>query len=82
MTVEIRNSKLWKLLVMKPLLFALCVLVAVSCERARADPWQPSAGHTQVPIWPMAIHDTHPVAGSEAATARRHSRGGWLINVS
>ena len=29
--------------------------------------WQPSQGHTQVPIWPGAIPDAQPVNGSEIA---------------
>jgi hypothetical protein len=30
--------------------------------------WQPSPGHTQVPIWPGAVPDAQPVAGSEVTT--------------
>jgi hypothetical protein len=45
---------------MKPLIFALCVVIALSCEGARADSWQPSSGHTQVPIWPGAVPDAIP----------------------
>jgi acetyl esterase/lipase len=56
---------------MKALIFVLCVMVAISCQRAQADPWQPSAGHTQVSIWPAAVPDPHPVAGSEVATTRQ-----------
>ena len=29
--------------------------------------WQPSAGHTQIPIWPGAVPDARPVAGAEAS---------------
>ena len=29
--------------------------------------WQPSPGHTQVPIWPGPVPDAQPVAGSEMA---------------
>jgi hypothetical protein len=42
---------------MKALIFALCVVVAIGSESAQADSWQPSAGHTQVPIWPGAVPD-------------------------
>src|SRR5229473_5682955 len=53
---------------MKPLLFALCVVFASGGLRGQTPPWQPSAGHTQVPIWPGAVHDPQPVAGPEVTT--------------
>jgi acetyl esterase/lipase len=53
---------------MKPLTFILCVVVAIGSESAQADSWQPSPGHSQVPIWPRAVPDPHPVAGSEVKT--------------
>ena len=56
---------------MKALALALCVLAAVGSERAQADSWQPAPGHTQVPIWPGAVPDPHPVAGPEVTTVRR-----------
>src|SRR5260370_7044797 len=37
-------------IVMKPLLFALCVVFAFGGLRAQTPAWQPSPGHTQVPI--------------------------------
>ena len=49
---------------MKPFLFALCV-VSVCAQK---PVWQPSPGHTQVPIWPGAAPDAQPVAGPEVAT--------------
>ena len=52
---------------MKPLIFALCVVFAFGGLRAQAPAWQPSPGHTQVPIWPGAVPDAQPVAGREAA---------------
>jgi hypothetical protein len=45
---------------MKALIFALCVVVAIGGETALADSWQPSPGHTQVPIWPGAVPDAIP----------------------
>ena len=50
---------------MKLLIFGLCVVVAIGSKGALANSWQPSAGHTQVPIWPAAVPDPHPVGGSE-----------------
>ena len=37
---------------MKPLIFALLVVLAFGSGSAPADSWQPSAGHKQAPIWP------------------------------
>src|ERR1700749_2820 len=34
--------------------------------KAQKPVWQPSPGHTQIPIWPGAAPDPQPVAGSEA----------------
>ncbi|HTF24105.1 MAG TPA: hypothetical protein VK937_09315 [Candidatus Limnocylindria bacterium] len=52
----------------KPLLFALCVVFSFGGLSAQTPAWQPSPGHTQVPIWPGAVPDPQPVAGSEATT--------------
>jgi acetyl esterase/lipase len=53
---------------MKSLLFAVCVVFASSGVSAQQTPWQPSPGHTQVPIWPGAVPDAQPVAGPEDDT--------------
>ena len=50
---------------MKPLIFTLWVALASAGLSAQTTAWQPSPGHTQVPIWPGAIPDPQPVAGSE-----------------
>jgi len=52
---------------MKPLILALCVVSAFGCLSAQKPVWQPSPGHTQVPIWPGRVPDPQPVAGPEAA---------------
>jgi acetyl esterase/lipase len=52
---------------MEPLLFALCVVFACGGLSAQQTAWQPSPGHTQVPIWPGAVPDPQPVAGPEVA---------------
>ena len=54
-------------IVMKPLLFALCVVAASGGLSAQQTAWQPSPGHTQVPIWPGAVPDPQAVAGPEVA---------------
>jgi len=61
---------------MKPLLFALCVVLAFRGLSAQTSAWQPSPGHTQVPIWPGAAPDPQPVAGPEAAET---SGKGFLV---
>jgi hypothetical protein len=38
---------------MKFLIFVLCAVLALGREHARADTWQPSPGHTQMPIGRM-----------------------------
>jgi len=40
---------------------------AVSCLCASPAGWQPSSGHTQVPIWPGVVPDARPVDGPEVA---------------
>jgi len=50
---------------MKPLIFALFVVFAFGGLSAQTPVWQPSPGHTQVPIWPGAVPDAQPVAGPE-----------------
>jgi acetyl esterase/lipase len=53
---------------MKPLLFTLCVVLAFGGLSAQTPAWQPSPGHTQVPIWPGAVPDAQPVADPESET--------------
>src|SRR6266581_5128928 len=52
---------------MKPLSLALCVVSAFGSLGAQKPVWQPSPGHTQIPIWPGAAPDPQPVAGPEYA---------------
>jgi hypothetical protein len=61
---------------MKPLIFALCVVFAFGGLSAQTPAWQPSPGHTQVPIWPGRVPDPQPVAGPEAAET---SGKEWLV---
>ena len=52
---------------MKSLIFAFCVVLAFGDLRAQTKVWQPSPGHTQIPIWPGAAPDAKPVPGPEFA---------------
>jgi acetyl esterase/lipase len=44
----------------KPMFASLLFVFACSCSQVRADVWQPSSGHEQVPIWPGAAPDPLP----------------------
>jgi acetyl esterase/lipase len=52
---------------MKPLLFALCIFSASATLSAQKFVWQPSPGHTQIPIWPATPPDARPAKGPETA---------------
>jgi acetyl esterase/lipase len=74
-------------IVMKPLIFALCVAFAFAGLNAQTPAWQPSSGHTQVPIWPGAVPDAQFVTGPETtATETKELVAGkpWIYvgNVS
>jgi acetyl esterase/lipase len=72
---------------MKPLIFALCVMFAFGGLSAQTPAWQPSPGHTQIPIWPGAVPDAQPMTGPEnTATVTKELVAGrpWVYvnNVS
>lgn len=55
----------------KPLTFALCALFSLAALKAQTPAWQPSPGHTQIPIWPGVVPDARPDAEPETfATAK------------
>jgi acetyl esterase/lipase len=58
-------------MVTKPCLLAVCVVFAfvfaISGLSAQEPAWQPSAGHTQISIWPGAAPDAQPGAGPEGS---------------
>ena len=54
---------------MKVLRLALGVLFAFGGLRAQTPVWQPTPGHTQVPIWPGAVPDAQPTKKQEYAEA-------------
>jgi|GEM_PF-3665074 len=51
---------------MKHLILAWCVVFAFGSLSAQKAVWQPSPGHTQVPIWPGAPPNPEPVTGPES----------------
>jgi acetyl esterase/lipase len=50
---------------MKPLILAFGIALACGGLSAQTSGWQPSPGHTQVPIWPGAAPDAQTVPGPE-----------------
>jgi len=52
----------------KLLIFAVLILIARGGLSAQPHIWQPSPGHTQVPIWPGSVPDAQSVPGPEDVT--------------
>jgi acetyl esterase/lipase len=52
-------------LLMKPLLFGVLAVLAVGQMNAQKSVWQPSPGHSQIPIWPNTVPDARPMTGPE-----------------
>jgi acetyl esterase/lipase len=48
-------------------IFALCLVFAFYGLSAQTPTWQPSPGHTQLPIWPGTASDARPAAAPETA---------------
>jgi acetyl esterase/lipase len=53
----------------------LAFAAGASRTAAGQAPWQPSAGHTQVPIWPGVPPDAQPLKGREASVTVVDSNG-------
>jgi acetyl esterase/lipase len=73
---------------MKRLLFALCVVFTFGGLSAQTPVWQPSPGHTQIPIWPGAVPDAQSAPGPEdvKTTGKDNLVAGkpyiWVKNVT
>jgi acetyl esterase/lipase len=72
---------------MKLLIFVLGVGLACGRLSAQTNVWQPSPGHTQIPLWPGAVPDAHArtVPGPEYVTNVLSPNGvSWIAacNVS
>ncbi|MGD0940946.1 MAG: alpha/beta hydrolase [Terracidiphilus sp.] len=50
------------------MILALCFVFASAALSAQTPVWQPSPGHTQLPIWPRAVPDARPGSGPETVT--------------
>jgi acetyl esterase/lipase len=55
--------------ILRLLILAACAALGLGDLSAQTAVWQPSAGHTQIPIWPGKAPNAWPVAGPEAATS-------------
>lgn len=62
------NYLVHQIMPMKPLIFCFCVALVYASASAQTNVWQPSPGHTQIPIWPGIVPDARPVPGPEYAT--------------
>jgi len=60
---------------------ALCFLAWCSCMQAHANVWQPSAGHTQIPVWPGTPPHDQPAPGPEYALTGRKLIGGRPVTA-
>jgi acetyl esterase/lipase len=63
--------------VIKSFFLTFSVVVAVGSNSAQGDSWQPSPGHTQVPIWPGVVPDAIPNSKPESVDS-----GGGAFDVS
>jgi acetyl esterase/lipase len=50
---------------MKFLILVLCAVAAFGGAKVSAQVWQPSQGHTQIPLWPGTPPDSKPMSGPE-----------------
>lgn len=53
---------------MKSWVMAVCLLALCGHSNAQTTVWQPSAGHTQIPLWPATPPDAQPMPGAEYAS--------------
>jgi acetyl esterase/lipase len=71
---------------MKLPILALCTLFVWGSLNAQTPVWQPSQGHTQMPIWPAAAPDPQPVKGPETVKVAKDPVAGkpwsWVSNVT
>jgi acetyl esterase/lipase len=66
---------------MKLWIVALGLLVLCASVQAKTMEWQPSAGHTEIPIWPGAAPGLKPVSGPETVTTSKKLIGGLPVTA-
>jgi len=62
---QVRMKRGFRIVIVLPILLAWGTGPSVSF--ARQTGWQPSPGHTQIPIWPGSPPDARPIDGPEIA---------------
>lgn len=67
---------------MKLSMIALTLLLAAGNAYAQVTVWQPSAGHTQLPLWPGNAPDLQPVPGPENVTITKNKTYEAITNVT
>lgn len=68
---------------MKLWIIALCALVACGSVHAKTTTWQPTSGHTQIPLWPGTPPDAKPMTGPEyTRTSTKQIGGKPVVTVS
>ena len=55
---------------MKLWVIVLCLLAVCGSASAKNEVWQPTAGHTQMPLWPGTVPDAQPVPELETEMLR------------
>ena len=60
--------------VMRSIIQSICFLLVVASLRGQTTAWKPSAGYTQVPIWPGAAPDAQPPTGPEVTKTEEVSQ--------
>lgn len=58
---------------MKSLIFAVCIFFTLACMSVQASPWQPSVGHTQIPLWPDKPPNSQSASGPEDEMTQREN---------
>jgi acetyl esterase/lipase len=66
---------------MKTLFLTLCLVSALVESNAQTNVWQPSPGHTQIPIWPGTPPDVQPPPGPEYVETSTGTVGGKTVAV-
>ncbi|HEY1482951.1 MAG TPA: alpha/beta hydrolase, partial [Candidatus Acidoferrum sp.] len=71
---------------MKAAILIFFIVIATGGLHAQTQGWQPSPGHTQLPIWPGAAPDAQPVSGPEVTATAENVVAGkpwdYVVNVS
>ncbi|MBB5360484.1 acetyl esterase/lipase [Rhodanobacter sp. ANJX3] len=67
---------------MKRWMIAACLLALGPSVHANTTVWQPSAGHTQIPIWPKATPDGQPAPGPETVSVTPAETYAAITNVT